>query len=66
METNTNVPFLNFIFTNGRKNASKTFLKQPFGDTWEEYTWGEVGQKARKLATGLQSRGLRENAPTLV
>ena len=45
-----------------KKHKDKTFLKQPFGDTWEEYTWGEVGQKARKLATGLQSLGLRENA----
>ena len=46
----------------GEKYKDKTFLKQPFGDNWEEYTWGEVGQKARKLATGLQSLGLRENA----
>mgnify|MGYP003685522823 FL=1 len=40
----------------------RPFLKQPFGDQWETYTWGEVGQMARKLATGLQSLGLREKA----
>jgi len=34
------------------------FLRQPFGDEWEVYTWGEVGQMARKLATGLQSLNL--------
>ncbi len=34
------------------------FLRQPFGDQWEVYTWGQVGQMARKLATGLQSLGL--------
>ena len=28
----------------------KPFLRQPFGENWEEYTWGEVGQLARKLA----------------
>ena len=28
----------------------------------EEYTWGEVGQMARKLASGLKSLGLRERA----
>lgn len=44
------------------KFRDKPFLKQPFGDTWEVYTWGEVGQYARKLATGLRSLGLRENA----
>ncbi|MEL6850199.1 MAG: AMP-binding protein, partial [Bacteroidota bacterium] len=31
---------------------------QPFGDRWEEYTWAETGQMARKLATGLLSLGL--------
>ena len=41
-----------------RQNLSQTTLC----DTWEEYTWGEVGQQARKLATGLKSLGLRENA----
>jgi len=44
------------------KFKDKTYLRQPFGDSWEEYTWGEVGQYARKLATGLRSLGLRENA----
>ena len=44
------------------KFRDKPFLKQPFGDTWEVYTWGEVGQYARRLATGLRSLGLRENA----
>ena len=34
------------------------FLRQPFGDEWEIYTWAEVGQMARKLATGLKSLGL--------
>ncbi len=41
---------------------NQPFLRQPFGDRWEEYTWGEVGQYARKLATGLKALGLRENA----
>ena len=40
----------------------KPFLRQPFGDKWEVYTWGEVGQMARKLASGLKSLGLRERA----
>ena len=42
--------------------ANKPFLRQPFGDRWEEYTWAEVGQMARKLATGLKSLGLRDKA----
>ena len=45
-----------------KKFHDRPFLRQPFGDQWEEYTWAEVGQMARKLASGLKSMGLRENA----
>ena len=63
MSNSTNEALFDFKFYEWEeKYKDKTFLKQPFGDTWEEYTWGEVGQQARKLATGLQSLGLRENA----
>lgn len=41
-----------------KTTPDKPFLRQPFGDKWEVYTWAEVGQMARKLATGLQSLGL--------
>jgi len=41
-----------------KKLKDKPFLRQPFGDKWEEYTWGETGQMARKLATGLKTLGL--------
>ncbi len=40
------------------KLRDKPFLRQPFGDQWEVYTWGQVGLIARKLATGLKSLGL--------
>ena len=43
-------------------HRDKTFLRQPFGDSWEEYSYGQVGTYARKLATGLKSLGLRRNA----
>ncbi len=41
-----------------KESANKPFLLQPFGDKWETWTWGEAGQMARKLATGLRSLGL--------
>ena len=63
MEANTKDALFDLKFYEWEKKyKDKTFLRQPFGDQWEEYTWGEVGQHARKLATGLQSLGLRENA----
>lgn len=40
------------------KLRDKPFLRQPFGDNWEVYTWGEAGLMARKLATGLKGLGL--------
>ena len=44
------------------KFKDKPFLRQPFGDSWEEYTWGETGQFARRLATGLKSLGLKKGS----
>ena len=44
------------------KFKDKPFLRQPFGDSWEEYTWGETGQLARRLATGLKSLGLNKGS----
>ena len=40
----------------------KPYLRQPIGEKWEEYTWGEVGNMARRLASGLKSLNLREGA----
>ena len=51
-----------FKFYEWEKVPRPPFLRQPFGDQWEEYTWAQVGQMARKLASGLKSMGLRENA----
>jgi len=42
--------------------ADKPFLKQPFGNLWETYTWSEVGLMARKLSTGLKSLGLEKDS----
>ena len=36
-----------------KKFHDRPFLRQPFGDQWEEYTWAEAGKMARKLAMGL-------------
>jgi len=41
-----------------KKKPNAPFLKQPFGDRWETWTWAEAGQMARKLANGIQSLGL--------
>ncbi len=60
---NTNQELFELKFYEWEKQLKdKPYLKQPFGDEWEEYTWGEVGNMARRLATGLKSLNLREGA----
>ena len=55
--------YFDFPFYKWEKELSnKPFLRQPFGDNWETYTWSEAGMIARKLATGLKSLGLKEKS----
>ncbi|OUW35656.1 MAG: AMP-dependent synthetase [Flavobacteriaceae bacterium TMED179] len=59
----SNSGLFDFKFYEWEKKAhDRPFLRQPFGDQWEEYTWAETGQMARKLAKGLKSLGLRQGA----
>ena len=51
-------PFYNWE----QKLSDKPFLRQPYGELWENYTWSEVGVMARKLATGLKSMGLKNKS----
>lgn len=49
----------NFEFYRWEKEiAEQPFLLQAFGDTWDVYTWGQVGKMARKMANGLLGLGL--------
>ena len=61
MDTNQELFELKF-YEWEKQFKDKPYLKQPFGDKWEEYTWGEVGDMARRLAAGLKSLNLREGA----
>ncbi len=40
------------------QQPDRVFLRQPYGDTWHEMTYGEAGQEARKIATALKAKGL--------
>ncbi|WP_375445223.1 AMP-binding protein [uncultured Fibrella sp.] len=41
-----------------KAKAQQTYLRQPVGDAFLDYTWAEVGQQARRMATYLNSLGL--------
>ena len=53
----------NFMFYKWENNfPNQPFLKQPFGDTWETYSWKEAGRIARKVASALKSMNLPKGA----
>jgi long-chain acyl-CoA synthetase len=40
------------------KKPDEVYLRQPVDQEWRDYTWAEVGNQARRIATALQSMGL--------
>ena len=38
-----------------KEKAKDPFLRQPFGESWEEYTWAEVGDMARRISNAIDS-----------
>jgi len=53
-----NKSLIHYFYEKEKTNPDKPFLNQPFGDNWEMYTWGEVGQMARKIANHILEQGL--------
>ena len=49
---------LDLFYEKESNTPEKVFLRQPFGDKWKTYTWKEVGQISRKIATAIQSYNL--------
>ena len=49
---------INFFYEKEERHPDKPYLHQPFGDSWETYSWGEVGQMARRMANYLLQQGL--------
>lgn len=52
--------FLEVFYERERFHPNKIWLRQPEGDHWHEYTWGDVGEQARKLVTLLRELGLKK------
>lgn len=56
-----NADFMDFFFHWEKEKPDAIFLRQPKGNQWITYTYSEVGQQARKLATYLESKGVTKN-----
>ncbi|TNC82989.1 MAG: AMP-dependent synthetase [Oleiphilus sp.] len=52
--------FIDIFYEREKLHPNKVYLRQPFGDSWQEYTWSEVGQMARKLVTAMREMGLQQ------
>jgi len=53
---------IEFFYKNEAAFKDKPFLHQPFGDTWQSYTWHESGQMVRKMANHLNGLNLKERS----
>ena len=51
--------FIEDFYDKEKNTPTAPFLNQPFGDRWEVYTYGEVGQMARRLVKALRDMGLK-------
>ncbi len=52
------------LFYKWEKNTpNNIYLRQPIRGQWVEYTWREVGNQARKMATALQNMGVTKGTP---
>ncbi len=56
------ITLVEYFYRFEKEKANRPFLHQPFGDSWETYTWAEAGDKARRLATWLRKQCPKEKA----
>ncbi len=58
MKLSATTTLIEYFYHWEKTTPDKIFLRQPFGDSWRDFTWKEAGQQARKLASYLTSLGL--------
>ena len=54
---NTESPLDMFYHWEGIK-PDEVYLRQPVDQSWHDFSWGEVGEQARRIAAAIQSLGL--------
>lgn len=59
--TNSTLP-LDAFYKHEAELKDRLYLKQPIDGKWIDYTWGEVGQEARKLAAAIKKMDLPEKS----
>jgi long-subunit acyl-CoA synthetase (AMP-forming) len=51
---------LHYFYKWEKEKPEAVFLRQPFGDSWKEITYGEAGREARKMAAALFKKGFKK------
>ncbi len=53
-------PAIQFFYEFEKKQPNKVMFRQPEGSVWKTMTWGEAGEQARRLVTGMRKMGLEK------
>lgn len=62
MEFSPNKTLLDYFYHWEKTTPEKIYLKQPFGETFRDFTWKEAGRQARSMAAYLKSLNLPEKS----
>ncbi|RYU96551.1 AMP-binding protein [Emticicia agri] len=58
MKLSPDKTLLEYFYYREKNQPDNIYLRQPLGDTYKDFSWKEVGQQARKIATYLKSLNL--------
>lgn len=61
MSSNVTLP-LDAFYAHEIDQKDRVYLKQPIDGKWIDYTWGQVGQEARKLAAAIKKMDIPEKS----
>ncbi len=62
MKLSTDQTLLDYFYYWENETPDKIYLRQPFGDTFRDFTWKDVGEQARKIAGYFKSLHLPEKS----
>lgn len=51
---------LDMFYDREKNHPNRVFLRQPLNGKWHEYTWGETGRQARRMAQALRDLGCEQ------
>jgi long-chain acyl-CoA synthetase len=62
MNFSENDTLLDFLYHWEKTTPATIYLKQPFGNTWKDFTWAETATQVRKIAQYLRNLNLPEKS----